>query len=199
MTSSMSPSSSSSRRMVTAFFDSRSDAEEAIERLATLGYPVTASASCPATSATHRTMPVTAARTESRGLWDSLGDLFLPDEDRGTYAEGLRRGGYLMSVEASDANMSGCSTSSMMRAPSTSTNAPNPGARRAGRAGPPASTDDVLSGSTANLTTGDAATPSGVTTGTAGTASGATSFSDDMAATDPASATSVPPISAESR
>ena len=34
----------------------------------------------------------------SVSFWDSLRDLFLPDEDRDTYAEGLRRGGYLVSV-----------------------------------------------------------------------------------------------------
>ena len=31
-----------------------------------------------------------------------MGDWLLPDEDRGTYAEGLRRGGYLISVSATD-------------------------------------------------------------------------------------------------
>jgi hypothetical protein len=40
---------------------------------------------------------------QPRGFWDTLGDWLLPDEDRGTYAEGLSRGGYLLSVEATDA------------------------------------------------------------------------------------------------
>jgi uncharacterized protein (TIGR02271 family) len=54
--------------------------------------------------------------------------------------------------------------------------------------------DDVLSGATANLTTGDAATTSGTATGT-GTAAGATRFSDDLGTTNTGSA--VPPISPE--
>jgi len=37
------------------------------------------------------------------GFWDALKDLFLPEEDRSTYAEGLRRGGYLVTVRASNA------------------------------------------------------------------------------------------------
>jgi len=41
---------------------------------------------------------------EGMGFWDSLKDLFLPDEDRHTYAEGLRRGGYLVTVRATEAN-----------------------------------------------------------------------------------------------
>src|SRR5215208_1698215 len=40
---------------------------------------------------------------ESKGFWDSLADLFMPDEDRYTYAEGLRRGGYLLTVNVTDA------------------------------------------------------------------------------------------------
>ncbi|WP_191058220.1 YsnF/AvaK domain-containing protein [Geminicoccus harenae] len=33
---------------------------------------------------------------ESKGFWASLGDLFMPDEDRSLYSEGMRRGGYLL-------------------------------------------------------------------------------------------------------
>jgi uncharacterized protein (TIGR02271 family) len=35
---------------------------------------------------------------EDRGFWASLGDLFMPDEDRRTYAEGLSRGSYLLTA-----------------------------------------------------------------------------------------------------
>ena len=42
----------------------------------------------------------TAAEGETggRGFWGGLSDLFLPDEDRHAYAEGLSRGGYLLSA-----------------------------------------------------------------------------------------------------
>jgi len=41
---------------------------------------------------------------EGVGFWEALKDLFLPEEDRHTYAEGLRRGGYLVTVQTRDAN-----------------------------------------------------------------------------------------------
>src|SRR5215210_4684016 len=43
-----------------------------------------------------------SSRSEPRGFWGSLGDWLLPDEDRHTYAEGLSRGGYLISVATGD-------------------------------------------------------------------------------------------------
>jgi uncharacterized protein (TIGR02271 family) len=42
------------------------------------------------------------SRPEPRGFWGSLGDWLLPDEDRHVYAEGLSRGGYLISVNTGD-------------------------------------------------------------------------------------------------
>ena len=217
MTSNMNPSSSSSQRMVTAFFDSRSDAEDAIERLADAGVPRDSIRFMPGDERDPPDDAGDAARTEPRGLWDSLGDLFLPDEDRGTYAEGLRRGGYLISVHVSDEQYERVldilddegTIDIDERAESW---------RSEGWTGSSgSSTADVLSGSTANLTTGDTRTPSGTSDGrstgtgttveTAGTTGGvgaigtgtANSFSDDMAATDPASATSVPQVSGGSR
>ncbi|MEZ0167896.1 YsnF/AvaK domain-containing protein [Microvirga sp. TS319] len=202
MTSSLSSGSSSTRRMVTAFFDSRSDAEQAIERLTAAGVSRDSIRFMPGDERD----PVdndagSSARTESRGFWDSLGDWFLPDEDRGTFAEGLRRGGYLLSVEASDAQyervldiLDDEGTIDIDERADTW--------RSEGWTGTSgSSTSDVLSGSTANLTTGDAATASGIASGTAdrSTAAGATRFSDDLAATDAGSATAVPPMSPESR
>ncbi len=39
------------------------------------------------------------AGTEGKGFWASLGDLFMPDEDRSVYSEGMRRGGYLLTAQ----------------------------------------------------------------------------------------------------
>jgi uncharacterized protein (TIGR02271 family) len=188
----MSTGSSSTRRMVTAFFDSRSDAEQAIKRLTEAGVSRDSIRFMPGDERD----PIdndagTATDRESGGFWNSLGDWFLPDEDRGTYAEGLRRGGYLLSVEATDAQYERVldilddegTIDIDERANSWREEGWTGGATSIGQ-------DDVLSGATANLTTGDAAT---------GTAAGATRFSDDLAATDAGSATSVPPLSAESR
>jgi uncharacterized protein (TIGR02271 family) len=198
MTSSMNTGSSSTRRMVTAFFDSRSDAEQAIERLSEAGVSRDSIRFMPGDERD----PIdndagTASRRESGGFWDSLGDWFLPDEDRGTYAEGLRRGGYLLSVEATDAQYERVldilddegTIDIDERANSWREEGWTGGTASIGR-------DDVLSGSTANLTTGDAATTSGLATGT-GTAAGATRFSDERATTNTGAA--VPPISPETR
>ena len=40
----------------------------------------------------------TDAGDEDRGFWAGLSDLFVPDEDRSAYAEGVRRGGYLLTA-----------------------------------------------------------------------------------------------------
>src|SRR5215212_542281 len=90
-------------RMLTAMFDSREDANEAIERLVELGIP---RANCRLvegeSSSTSSTVSAQGHR-EPKGFWDSLADLFMPEEDRYTYAEGRRRGGYLLSVNVTDA------------------------------------------------------------------------------------------------
>jgi len=101
MTSGMS-TGSSARRTVTAFFDSRSDAENAVERLIATGIPRDSVRLTPGNERDREDTGDASVRPESGGFWDSLTDLFLPDEDRSTYAEGLRRGGYLISVNAGD-------------------------------------------------------------------------------------------------
>src|SRR4051794_14393983 len=99
---------SATRRTVTAFFDRRTDAEEAVSRLEAAGIPRGSVRLVPGNE--RDTDRETAASPDalslgdaSIGFWDALRDLFLPDEDRNAYAEGLRRGGYLVSVSASDA------------------------------------------------------------------------------------------------
>jgi uncharacterized protein (TIGR02271 family) len=95
---------SASRRTVTAFFDSRTDAEEAISRLHAAGIPRDGIRLTPGHEDTAGGAGTQSFPEASAGLWDSLRDLFLPDEDRHAYAEGLRRGGFLVSVSASEAD-----------------------------------------------------------------------------------------------
>src|SRR3954463_8464831 len=109
-------------RMITAFFDSRQDAESAIERLKTSGVPGDAvklvpgssggptqggsmgspggmasgsgqSATMGSSGSTHSGSTTHSGATtgEEPGFWAMLKDLFMPEEDRQTYAEGLRR------------------------------------------------------------------------------------------------------------
>jgi uncharacterized protein (TIGR02271 family) len=151
---------SASRRVVTAFFDSRTDAEEAISRLhaagvARDGIRLTSSKQDTATSSGRGTQSFPEA---SNRLWESLRGLFLPDEDRHTYTEGLRRGGYLVSVSASDADYERV-IDILDDEGTIDVDERSSSWRSEGWTG----TSDVLSGSTANLTTG-ASTTSGTAT-----------------------------------
>jgi uncharacterized protein (TIGR02271 family) len=152
---------SATRRLVTAFFDSRSDAEQAISHLHAAGIPrdgIRLTASDQDGDAARGT-DTQSFPEASNSLWDSLRDLFLPDEDRQTYAEGLRRGGYLVSVDASDADYE--RVIDILDDEGTIDIDERAEAWRSeGWTGTSdVQTSDVLSGSTANLTTGSAIAP----------------------------------------
>ena len=97
-------------RTITAFFDDRTNAEEAVERLHSAGFPRDAVRMMAGHEGSpERNVNADSSRgayqnNEGMGFWDSLKDLFLPEEDRHTYAEGLRRGGYLVTVRTADVN-----------------------------------------------------------------------------------------------
>lgn len=81
-------------RNLTAFFDEREDAERAMAELRTLGV---SEAHMRLTGGEDYAGRDPAAYRE-KGFWESIADFFFPDEDRVTYAEGLRRGGYLLTL-----------------------------------------------------------------------------------------------------
>ncbi len=90
-------------RIISAFFDTSGAAKKAVDDLVAAGIPrehITQTGGQGAAGA----VSTTATPGEDKGFWDSLKDLFLPDDDRYAYAEGLRRGGYLISVRADEAN-----------------------------------------------------------------------------------------------
>lgn len=91
-------SGSRAKSTLTAFFDSRGDAEKAIDKLKHVGVEDV------------RLMPGYEADGEgsqsaaqSAGFWSKLEDWLFPDDDRTVYAEGLRRGGFLVSAGVDDA------------------------------------------------------------------------------------------------
>ena len=88
-------------RTITAFFDSSADAERAADALAAAGIDrnTVSIVRQDATAAA----PDTAERREEGGFFNALADLFMPDEDRYTYAEGIRRGGVLLTASVDDA------------------------------------------------------------------------------------------------
>jgi uncharacterized protein (TIGR02271 family) len=86
------------QRTLTAIYDTRSAAEAVRDELVGLGVP---SANI-VMRGTESGAASTTTATEDKGFWASLADLFVPDEDRHTYAEGLRRGGYLLTAQVPD-------------------------------------------------------------------------------------------------
>jgi len=82
---------------ISALFDSRSDADAAIARLNQAGI-ASSQIRMEEGSAATGTTTTTGTVQEDKGFWDKLGDYFFPDEDRYTYAEGLSRGGFLVTV-----------------------------------------------------------------------------------------------------
>ncbi|KRB55205.1 hypothetical protein ASE04_05720 [Rhizobium sp. Root708] len=91
--------SSGALSTLSAFFDSRSDAESAIKRLKDFGLR----------DDYIRFMPGDEAegefrRTDAGGWWAGLADWFFPAGDRALFTEGLRRGGYLVSAQVDKGN-----------------------------------------------------------------------------------------------
>ncbi|MCS3743623.1 YsnF/AvaK domain-containing protein [Rhizobium sp. BK661] len=92
----------SSYSTLSAFFDTRSEAEDAISRLKDAGIGDDSIRFLSGYESDNDRANV--ASDDRSGFWAKLEDWFFPDEDRATYAEGLRRGGFLVSVHVDDAN-----------------------------------------------------------------------------------------------
>ncbi|WP_191062591.1 YsnF/AvaK domain-containing protein, partial [Geminicoccus harenae] len=84
---------------MTALYDTLGAAETARDELIALGI---ADSEVFVRSADTEATTGSATGTEDKGFWASLGDLFMPDEDRYAYSEGIRRGGYLLTVRVPD-------------------------------------------------------------------------------------------------
>lgn len=85
--------SDQTRRELAALYDDLDAAERARRSLLNLGIP----------SSDIRLLQGEGqgggeVRRESMGFFEALADLFMPDDDRTTYAEGLNRGGHLLTV-----------------------------------------------------------------------------------------------------
>ena len=86
-------SASEDIRTVTAFFDSRDAADKARADLVVAGLSPDTISVVGGEQASAETPAV-----EEGGFWHAMKEFFMPDEDRFTYAEGLRRGGFALSV-----------------------------------------------------------------------------------------------------
>ncbi len=85
-----------SPRSVTAFFDTQDAAGHARRDLVAAGVPESAVRVAGGQTAS-------AEPAHPHGFWETLKDFFIPDDDRHLYAEGLRRGGFALSVETDSA------------------------------------------------------------------------------------------------
>ena len=83
------------RRSVTAFFDERAAAQQAVDDLAAAGI---ARERITLVEGGARPVAVDPLPSAAKGLWSTVKDLFMADEDRHAYGEGLRRGGFLLCV-----------------------------------------------------------------------------------------------------
>jgi uncharacterized protein (TIGR02271 family) len=85
-------------RTITAMFDTKGEADLAAESLRAQGaqnvrvHAAAGEAEAP-------------RREEDRGILSAIADLFVPDDDRATYSEGLRRGSMLVSAEVADSGL----------------------------------------------------------------------------------------------
>lgn len=84
-----------SSRSLSAMFDSRAEADRAVEALRAAGI---ADVVLTGGENAGYTPEAPARPAEERGFFEALGDFFFPDEDRYVYAEGLNRGGFLVTV-----------------------------------------------------------------------------------------------------
>ncbi len=87
-------------RTITALFDKRADAEAAENRLKAsnvdAGHISIHDKTSPGFHATG------GSTTQEPGMWASIKNAFLPDEDRHTYEEGVRRGGFLLTADVGE-------------------------------------------------------------------------------------------------
>ncbi len=87
------------KRVITGLFDSRAEAEAVVAHLKQHDGISAGSIRIHGVDATTTT---TTATTEDKGFWASLRDVFVADEDRYAYSEGIRRGGFVVSAEVDE-------------------------------------------------------------------------------------------------
>ncbi|MFJ7441439.1 DUF2382 domain-containing protein [Methylorubrum thiocyanatum] len=91
---------------ITALYDNRQDAQDALAKLVAAGIPESSVRLVQGRegSTAQSTRAYDHTRDEG-GFWGSLKDLFMPEEDRYSYSEGLNRGGTMLTVSADDSKI----------------------------------------------------------------------------------------------
>jgi uncharacterized protein (TIGR02271 family) len=91
-----------STQTITAVYDTQAEAERAVEALAAQGIP--RSDLRIHRDAAEATTGGASMENQDKGFWASLGELYVPDDDRHTYAEALRRGSVMVTARVDDAH-----------------------------------------------------------------------------------------------
>lgn len=86
-------------RTITALFDTRADADAGAARLREAG--VDAGSVAVHDQSTQNTTEA-GSTDKDQGLWASIKNAFVPHEDRHTYEEGIRRGGFLLTAQVDE-------------------------------------------------------------------------------------------------
>ena len=89
---------------ITALYDKHADATAAQSKLLALGIPAGSIKILSGTQTTQTSTTTTATKPDE-GFWGSLKELFMPEEDRYAYNEGLSRGGTMLSVTTDAAHV----------------------------------------------------------------------------------------------
>lgn len=88
---------------ITAMFDTRAEAEAAKQRLTSADIDADHVHVHDKSSAGYKENGYSTH--EDQGFWSSIKNAFLPDEDRHTYEEGVRRGGAVLTADVDDDNV----------------------------------------------------------------------------------------------
>lgn len=93
-------------RTITAMYDSRSEAEAARERLTASNIDASRvriiANEGGSSGGSGSSYGNTSENTENRGFWSQMKELFVSEEDRHSYAEGVSRGGFLLTAEVDE-------------------------------------------------------------------------------------------------
>ena len=94
----------SSSQYVTAFFDNETDAEAAVARIEAEGVSLNQIRMVAGNVDGDGEEERRPAEPHETGFFGALAELFMPTEDRYAYAEGLSRGGFLVSLNTTAEN-----------------------------------------------------------------------------------------------
>ena len=99
------PQSMQTKQTITAMFDTRTEAMTTVEELVSAGIPRSSITVNPETDVTVTKGSTYDTTRDDKGFWASLGDLFMPDDDRASYAEAMHRGAIMVAVSVEQAHV----------------------------------------------------------------------------------------------